>query len=99
MVRFSYCLGNRYICICSWKRIGKHKFTEVSPNKTIEGCIGGVIGAVLLSIVYTIACNKIWNLQINYIFITVISVILSIIGQLEIYGIKYKKIYRNKRYK
>ena len=62
--------------------IGKHKFTEVSPNKTIEGCIGGVIGAVLLSIVYTIACNKIWNLQINYIFITVISVILSIIGQL-----------------
>ena len=64
------------------KRIGKHKFTEVSPNKTIEGCIGGVIGAVLLSIVYTIACNKIWNLQINYIFITVISVILSIIGQL-----------------
>ena len=64
------------------KRIGKHKFTEVSPNKTIEGCIGGVIGAVLLSMVYTIVCNKIWNLQINYIFITVISVILSIIGQL-----------------
>lgn len=33
--------------------IGKHKFTKISPNKTIEGCIGGIVmGTVLTSIYY-----------------------------------------------
>lgn len=33
--------------------IGKHKFTKISPNKTIEGCVGGVImGTVITSIYY-----------------------------------------------
>lgn len=34
--------------------IGKHKFTKISPNKTIEGCIGGLLmGSVLTTIFYT----------------------------------------------
>ena len=33
--------------------IGKHKFSKISPNKTIEGCIGGlVMGSILTSIYY-----------------------------------------------
>ena len=35
------------------KTVGKKKFTKISPNKTIEGCIGGlVMGSVLSSIYY-----------------------------------------------
>ena len=81
-----------YVFIASWltdvfalftgKTIGKHHFTDISPNKTIEGCIGGTIGAIILSIIYTLICNKIWGLQINYIYITLISCILSIVGQI-----------------
>ena len=70
---FAYIIG---------KTLGKHKFTKISPNKTIEGCIGGTIGAIILSIIYTLICNKIWGLQINYIYITLISCILSIVGQI-----------------
>lgn len=32
--------------------IGKHKFTKISPNKTIEGCVGGIVMGTLLSAIY-----------------------------------------------
>ena len=35
---FAYCVG---------MLIGKHHFSKVSPKKTIEGCVGGVVGAGL----------------------------------------------------
>lgn len=34
------------------KMIGKHTFTKISPNKTIEGCIGGIIMGTALSTIY-----------------------------------------------
>ena len=60
-----------YIIIASWGtdifayligkvlKLGKHKFSKVSPNKTIEGCIGGTIGALIIAIVYTYICKLI----------------------------------------
>jgi len=38
--------------------IGKHHFSELSPKKTIEGCVGGVIGAALLALVYSFVIPK-----------------------------------------
>ena len=33
--------------------IGKHKFSKISPKKSIEGCIGGIIlGSIITSIYY-----------------------------------------------
>ncbi|MCI8498814.1 MAG: phosphatidate cytidylyltransferase [Bacilli bacterium] len=35
------------------KMIGRHTFTKISPNKTVEGCLGGIImGSILTSIFY-----------------------------------------------
>lgn len=31
---------------------GKHHFSELSPKKTIEGCVGGVVGAALIGFAY-----------------------------------------------
>lgn len=53
-----------FILICSWgcdtcaycvgKLIGKKKiFPVLSPKKSLEGCIGGVVGAALLGAVYS----------------------------------------------
>lgn len=45
--------GSDTCAYCVGKLIGKHKIpSTLSPNKTIEGCSGGVIGAALLAFVY-----------------------------------------------
>lgn len=64
------------------RRIGKTKFSKVSPNKSVEGCIAGTLGAVGSCLIYTFALNYICGFGISYLLIGVISLILSIIGQI-----------------
>lgn len=81
-----------YVFITSWmtdvfaylvgKTIGKHTFTDVSPKKTIEGCIGGTIGATICALIYTFILNKFVGLNISYLIITLAGIFLSIIGQI-----------------
>lgn len=61
---------------------GKHKFSKVSPKKSIEGCIAGTIGAILLMLIYTYITNTFWGTDFSYVFITLIGLILSLIGQI-----------------
>lgn len=70
---FAYLIG---------KRFGKHKFSKVSPKKSIEGCIAGILGAVIIALIYTVAINSIFEVQYSYVFIGIITAILSIAGQL-----------------
>ena len=63
-------------------RIGKHKISKVSPKKSIEGCIAGVFGAVLLSMIYTIIININLDFGISYWKIGLASAIFCIIGQI-----------------
>ena len=70
---FAYFIGRKF---------GKHKFTEISPNKSIEGCIAGLFGSILACMIYTVICNTVWNLNINYLYILGISIFLSIISQI-----------------
>ncbi len=74
--------GTDISAYCIGKLMGKHKFSKISPNKSIEGCIGGIIGSVILILIYTYICNTYWSLNISYISITICSIILSIIGQI-----------------
>lgn len=62
--------------------IGKHKFSKVSPKKSIEGCVGGAIGAVLLMLAYTYVVNTFAGMNYSYLFIAAIGVILSLVGQI-----------------
>ena len=81
-----------YVIFASWgsdvfayfigKKFGKNHFTKLSPNKTTEGCIAGIVGAVATSIIYTIAINSIFSLSINYFIVSIIIIILSAIGQI-----------------
>lgn len=65
------------------KKFGKHKFSKVSPNKSIEGCFAGAIGAVILSLIYTYAINTslIPDANISYPLIALIAFVLSFVGQ------------------
>ncbi len=62
-------------------KLGKHKFSKVSPNKSVEGCVAGVIGAVILSLILTVCMDKFMQFEISYVKVLIVSAILSIIGQ------------------
>lgn len=77
--------------------IGKHKFTDISPKKTIEGCIIGiVVGTFVGSMFYISLVGSMSILKI--IFMSLILTILSEIGDLVFSSIKRyydKKDYSN----
>lgn len=70
---FAYCIG---------RKLGKHKFSKISPNKSIEGCIGGTIGAIICIVIYALISNKFLNTNFNYGVVALIGFILSIVGQI-----------------
>lgn len=60
------------------KLIGRHKFTKISPNKTIEGCIVGTIVSTIISTTYYATLIS----ADNVLRVVIITIILSIIGQI-----------------
>lgn len=64
------------------KNFGKHKFSKVSPNKTVEGCIGGMFGAVIGGLIFTFCINKYLGTFVPYSFAAITLAVLSIIGQI-----------------
>ena len=60
------------------KLFGKHKFSKISPNKTIEGCISGIIFGSLIGYIYYI---NMFNV-LNGIVLLVVVILLSIIGEI-----------------
>ena len=63
------------------KYFGKHKFSKISPKKSIEGCIAGTIGAIIMMLIYTYVANTFWGMNYSYLTIGIVGLILSLIGQ------------------
>ena len=98
--------GGKYlvwlIFLCSWgcdtcaycvgMLIGKHKMApRLSPKKSIEGGIGGVLGAALLGALFTLAMNHWGGENVNaahYALICGIGGIISQVGDLAASAIK-----------
>jgi phosphatidate cytidylyltransferase len=61
------------------RKIGKRKlWPEISPNKTVEGFIGGIVSAVLFACVF----QYFYPLTSSYGMLIVVTVVASIVGQL-----------------
>ena len=62
------------------KAFGKHKlFERISPKKTIEGFLGGLVGAVIISILIDIySVRPMWQ----WIILAVVLVVTGTIGDL-----------------
>ena len=60
------------------KLFGKHHFSKISPNKTIEGCISGSLMSMIFSCLYY---YFVLNKNITFIVILLL-LLLSIIGQI-----------------
>ena len=91
------------ILICSWgcdtcayvvgMLIGKHKiFPVLSPKKSLEGCIGGVLGAMLIGAAYGhFLVNKVvadQNVTWVIVLICGVGAVVSQVGDLAASGIK-----------
>lgn len=74
--------GTDIFAFFAGRTFGKHKFSKVSPKKTIEGCVGGTLGAVILMIIYTFFVNKYLQMNYSYVYISIMGIILSILGQI-----------------
>ena len=64
------------------KSFGKHKFSQISPKKSIEGCISGVISGVLLVTISSIIFGNMFDIEFNYYMIIIIGLIINIMGQI-----------------
>ena len=90
------------VFICAWgcdtcaycvgKLIGKHKMAPVlSPKKSVEGGIGGILGAALIGALYALAINHWGNAGVDvltYVIIGAAGGAISQIGDLAASAIK-----------
>lgn len=78
-----------YACVVIWstdsgayfvgKSLGKRKlWPEISPNKTVEGFAGGIVIALVLATIFQLVAQ----LPIPYIYLLLITLFLSVFGQL-----------------
>lgn len=89
--------GSEYmmlIFLCAWssdsfayiagKLFGKHKLIpHVSPNKTLEGAIGAILGSAIVCIIYCFILDKIKDISLPWLLIgAMVGVAGSIFGQI-----------------
>lgn len=85
--------GSDTLAYCTGMLIGKHKMTpRLSPKKTIEGGIGGVLGAALLGVIYAAimhAASPATGAHIGwYALICAVGAVISMFGDLAASAIK-----------
>ncbi|QJY43251.1 phosphatidate cytidylyltransferase [Lactiplantibacillus plantarum] len=60
------------------RKLGRHKVTPISPNKTWEGCIGGSVIGVIVASAFAIGFHVGYASVISMVLITLV---LSVVGQ------------------
>ena len=71
---------------CVGMLIGKHKMAPIlSPKKSVEGAVGGVVGAALLGVIYAAATQ---GPMLEYAVICAVGALISMVGDLAASAIK-----------
>lgn len=71
---------------------GKHKLApELSPKKTVEGAVGGFLGAIVFCCVYGLIMHLQCGLTVNYLFLVIYGALGSVISQIGDLAFSYIK--------
>ncbi len=63
--------------------IGRHKLCpKISPKKTIEGAIGGIVGTALCFVIYGVVLSKVFSFDVSYPMLVILGIISAVISQL-----------------
>ena len=58
---------------------GKHKLAPtISPKKTVEGAVGGVLTAILAMVIYTLILDFGFSLAVNYLYAVLYGAVVSL---------------------
>lgn len=70
---------------------GKRKlWPEISPNKTIEGAVGGIVSACIIGVIFQI----VYPFDFSLSMIIVISLLISVVGQMgDLIASAFKRFY------
>lgn len=81
--------GSDTCAYCVGKLCGKHKLpSKLSPNKTVEGCVGGIAGAALIGFLFAMAFFKNTDYWWQFAVIGGVSSVISQIGDTTASAIK-----------
>lgn len=62
---------------------GKHKLApHLSPKKTVEGSVGGIVFATLGCVLYGFVVETLTELNANYLILALIGLLLSVVSQI-----------------
>lgn len=64
------------------KYAGKHKLTKISPNKSWEGCVAGLLGCMIFYLIFTIVLQNIHICELNCILMGILGIVVSVISQI-----------------
>ena len=63
--------------------LGKHRgITKVSPNKSLEGYIGGLLTGVIFAVVYGAIVSAVADCEVNYLILTLSGLIGALVTEL-----------------
>ncbi len=75
--------GSDVCAYCVGMLFGKHKaFPVLSPKKSWEGCVGGVLGAALLAALYSVVLNKCFAQDVSVLQYAIVCGCGSVIAQI-----------------
>lgn len=64
------------------RAFGRHKLIpEVSPKKTVEGCVAGILFCALAYMAYALLLEKLGFVELNVVALTVFGLVVSVVSQ------------------
>lgn len=85
--------GSDTCAYCVGRLVGKHHLPgglgKLSPKKTVEGCVGGFVGAALIGLIYSLIFFRGKpEMIINYVIVSAVGALIGMVGDLSASAIK-----------